>query len=175
MDEGWPRSVEEIMQMSGAYRGLIRQRGLCTKCRVLEDRKIICRQIRGISKLKKLFFGNIEYPGAIIDRILDFTSGSKSKNAFREMLTRRNLHETLSHPGMLRELTKYWDRTCRQGEIWTRSDLLDRIISFTANGYSEKWEGYKHLFEGPQKQSVYPAHILDVVVPERAAHRHELH
>ena len=151
--------IEEVLEMEGQYQGLIRQRGLCTLCRVFEDRKLIRRRIRGISVVKKLFFGNLEYPGAIIDRILDFTSGSKSKRARKEMLTRRNLHETLSRPGMFRELTKYWDRTCRQGEIWTRSDLLDRIISFVADGYSEKWEGYKHMFEGPQKHQ-YTPHIF---------------
>ena len=157
MDDGWPRTVEEIMQMNGPYRGLIRQRGLCTKCRVLEDRKIVCRQIRGIPKMKKLVFGNTEYPGAIVNRILDFTSGSKSRNAFREMYTRRNLHEALGGPGMFRELAKYWDRSLKQGMIWTRSDLLDRVVSFAVDGYSEKWEGYEHRFEGHQKHQYSPS------------------
>lgn len=140
-------------------RGLVRQRGLCTLCRVFEDRKVVCRQLHGWPGLNKLCFGNLERPGSIIDRILDYTSGSQSKRAGQQMLKRRNLHETLSHPGMIQETTKYWDRTCKVGEVWTRPDLLDKIISFLMDGYSEKWEGYKHMFEGPQRHQ-YTAHVF---------------
>lgn len=103
------------------------RRGLCGCCLVLDDR------LREIGKLRMIAQRLPWSPIQICDidtRILEFLSGSIRESAINSMLKKIALYVTLARRGQMRPLTWYWDRSDNTGGLYTRRDLLEKVITF---------------------------------------------
>ena len=103
---------------------------------------------RDLQKEKSIYN---HYNKDVANHILDFLCGQANGEVFHQIKCRIRLYHELAQPGMLRELTFYWNRTLQIGHIWKRSDLLEHIVSFVIPGYCEKSESYTNRFAGDRE------------------------